>query len=437
LRTTQDLGRALARQEDKLSACVHCGFCLPTCPTYSRLGDEADSPRGRLHLMKALVEGRIEASAQAYQVHLDRCLGCRACETVCPSGVEYGALLEVAREAAIAARPLSVASRTMLGVFARPVPLRLAMLATALVRWTRIPRLLARALPGRGATGAIRLASAMLASSAQPAPVFAGRSRAEPVPALPERLPAGTAVVGMLEGCVQAGLFKRVNDATRRTLEVNGYRLRSVPEQRCCGALHAHAGHLAAARRLARANIDAFEAAGVNEVVVNAAGCGATLKEYGHLLADDAAYAERSARFARGVKDVSELLAQAGPVQGGTVQLKVAYDAPCHLHHGQGVVEEPIAVLRRIPGLDLVPLARADECCGGAGIYGLTHPELGGRIGGDKVSAVVQSGAEAVATGNPGCMMQIGAGLEIARSPVPVYHPVELLDASYRVAGLY
>jgi glycolate oxidase iron-sulfur subunit len=386
--------------------------------------------------MKALVEGRIEASADAYQVHLDRCLGCRACETVCPSGVEYGALLEVAREAAISAKPPPLLSRALLAVFARPTTLRLGMAVSNVFRWTRVPRLLARGLPSGGLFGQARFASAMLAASSQPSPA-PGPTVAGDTAAAPSAASEQGGVVGMLTGCVQAGLFGRVNDATRRTLSVNGYRVTEVASQGCCGALHAHAGNLETARRLARKNVEAFDRAGVDTIVVNAAGCGAPLKEYGHLLADDPEYAERAERFGHKVRDVAELLAACGPVRGGSVPMKVAYDAPCHLHHGQGVVDEPVAVLRAIPDLDLVPLTRPDECCGGAGIYGLTHPELGDRIGGDKVKSVIRSGAEAVATGNPGCMMQIGAGLEIARSSVRVYHPVELLDASYRSAGLY
>ncbi len=205
-----------------------------------------------------------------------------------------------------------------------------------------------------------------------------------------------------------------------------------APEQRCCGALHAHGGDRERARALARANIDAFERAGVDAVAVNAAGCGAAMKEYGALLADDPAYAARARALAARVRDVSELLVERGPRPGAPLPLRVTYDAPCHLHHAQRVTREPLAVLHAIPGLELVPLPGADECCGGAGIYGLTHPELGGRILADKVAAIRSTGADGVVTPNPGCMMQIGAGLLLEGDGRPVLHPIELLDESYR-----
>ncbi len=243
--------------------------------------------------------------------------------------------------------------------------------------------------------------------------------------------------MAILEGCVQAGLFGRVNRATVRVLEANGWRVVRAPGQACCGAIHAHAGDLEGARALARRNVAAFEAAGVEAIVVNAAGCGAALKEYGHLLAGDPVWAERAAALAARVRDVAELLVERGPRRGGAVRVRVTYDAPCHLLHAQGIGDPPLALLRAVPGVEIVPLPGSDECCGGAGIYGITHPELGGWIGRDKVEAVVGTGAELVATPNPGCMMQIGAGLRAVGARVGVVHPVELLDESYRRAGMY
>ncbi|MDX1493798.1 MAG: (Fe-S)-binding protein, partial [Longimicrobiales bacterium] len=243
--------------------------------------------------------------------------------------------------------------------------------------------------------------------------------------------------VGVLLGCVQKGLYHRINRATIRTLEANGYDVVAVARQDCCGALHAHAGRLDAARRLARANIRAFEEAGVDLVVANAAGCGAAMKDYDVLFETDPAMAERAAAFAARVRDVTELLADAGPRRGAAVECRVAYDHPCHLHHAQGVARPPIQVLEAVPGVDVRVVENAEECCGGAGIYGLTHPDLGGRIGRDKVEAVKRQEATVACSANPGCMMQIGAGLRLEGSSQAVVHPVEILDESYRRAGYY
>lgn len=227
------------------------------------------------------------------------------------------------------------------------------------------------------------------------------------------------------------GLYAPTNAATVRTLRVNGYGDVPVPGQLCCGALHAHAGDLETARRLARTNIDAFERSGADYVVVNAAGCGAMMKEYGQLLADDPAWAERAARVAARVRDVSELLAAAGPVQGGDLPLRVTYDAPCHLLHAQRLSAPPLEVLAAIPGLTLVPLEGAEHCCGAAGIYNLLEPDTSNAVLEPKLRHIEMTGAAFVATGNPGCMMQIGAGLSRARIAARAIHPVDLLDASY------
>ncbi len=430
---TDSLARAVKAQEEGLLNCVHCGFCLPACPTYRRLGDEADSPRGRLHLMRAVVEGRLDAGSEAFQTHIGRCLGCRACEPVCPSGVEYGSLLELARHVGGEARRPSVLTRLLLRVFGTGWLARPAMFLGRALRATGVPSLATRLLGGGAPPRGPRLAVAMLAASAPTRGL-----RAAPAGSTSPRAAARErATVGLLDGCVQAGLFSRVNQATARVLEANGYRVVPVEAQGCCGALHAHAGDLGAARAMARRNVEAFEAAGVDHVAVNASGCGAAMAEYATLLSGDAGMRERAVAVARRVQDVSELLAASGPVRGGPVPMKATYDAPCHLLHAQGVSDPPREVLGAVPELDVVPLAGADECCGGAGIYGLTHPRLGGWIGGDKVRSVLESGAEVLVTGNPGCMMQIGAGLRLAGSDMPVLHLVELLDESYRRAGLY
>jgi len=247
----------------------------------------------------------------------------------------------------------------------------------------------------------------------------------------------GAPTVALLTGCVQAGLFSRVNAASVRVLEANGYRVVPVRNQGCCGALHAHGGDLDGARALARRNVRAFAAAAVDFVAMNASGCGAAMAQYGSLLAGDPAVAERANAVAGRVRDISQLLDERGPVAGAAVPVRVTYDAPCHLLHAQGVADAPIRVLRSVPGVEIAPLDGAAECCGGAGIYSLANPRLGGWIGSDKVRSVLATGAQALVTGNPGCMMQIGAGLALAGSGVSVLHLVEVVDESYRLGGLY
>lgn len=466
--TNPSLAQALEDQRQGLLACVHCGFCLPACPTYRRLGDEADSPRGRLSLMQAVVEGRLDAGSDAFQTHIGRCLGCRACEPACPAGVTYGRLLELARHVGREAKRLDWATRLLLRVFGTPWLARPAMAGARWLRATRLPALAAR-LPLGGRPGRqLRMAAAMLAASAPQTkklggmhvegavPVAgAGPRRAtaaakepatapEPGTATPPTATSGQgrrqgagASVALLGGCVQAGLFGRVNAATRRVLETNGYRIADAPGQGCCGALHAHAGDLHAARAMARRNVDAFAAAKADFVGVNASGCGAAMADYPHLLARDRALADAAATVAASVRDVSQLLGRGGLVRGAPVPVTVACDEPCHLIHAQGVARSAQTLLQAVPALRLVPLPKADECCGGAGIYGLVQPELGGRIGGDKVDAVLATGADAVATGNPGCIMQIGGGLRLRGHAVAALHPVELLDESYGRAGFY
>lgn len=438
------LANALEAQRERLLPCVHCGFCLPACPTYNRLGDENDSPRGRLHLMKAVVEGRLDPGSDAFQVHIDRCLGCRACEPVCPSGVEYGTLLELARETASEARAPGVLTRGLLVVMGSRVLRKLLFLGGRVMTATGLAKLAVRRLRGTGVAGNLRFALAMLSATderpmrSDVALPSAGISDVDATPgaAAFEAVAARAPSVGVLEGCVQQGLYRRVNEATARTLEANGFNLRSVVGQDCCGALHAHGGDLHAARRLARRNIEAFEREQLDWIAVNAAGCGAAMKKYGELF-EGHDLEERAHAFSARVRDVTELLASAGPRKGGMIECSVAYDHPCHLMHAQGVTAEPIQVLAAVPGVTVHIVDGAAECCGGAGIYGMTHPELGSRIGGDKVAAVKATGADMACTPNPGCMMQIGAGLRIEGDDTAVLHPVELLDRSYRRAGYY
>jgi glycolate oxidase iron-sulfur subunit len=396
---------------------VHCGFCLQACPTYINLEDENDSPRGRILLMRSVYEGSLAVRDESVRTHIDRCLGCRACEPVCPSGVPYGHLLEATRATLLTERPLAPVARLILWVFARPRLLRLAMAASRLFRATGLPALGARLSGGR-----LGFALGMLVSTR---PTIARRKYAA-------RGSGERGTVALLLGCVMEGLLAPTNRATERALEVNDYRMVEARRQRCCGALHAHAGDLATARELARVNIAAFERSNAAFVTTNAAGCGAMMKEYGYLLKDDPAWAERAAHISAKVRDVSELLAASGPkVPRAAVPARVTYDAPCHLLHAQRISAQPIQILRAIPGLELVPLADSDQCCGAAGIYNLIEPETSEAVLSPKLRNIAATGATFVATGNPGCLMQIGAGLRNARVGAHAVHPVDLLDEAY------
>lgn len=340
-----------------LDPCVHCGFCLPACPTYTATGDEADSPRGRIVLMRALERGELAPDDPALVQHLDACLGCRACEPACPSGVGYGRGLETARAQLAAARGIDRLARLVLGVFANE---RLWRPLFRAARWLR-----ATGLPARW-SGPSRLGFSwgMLAATT-PRASATRHSAGAGIPTPDTTRPT----VALFRGCVMDTLFNHVHAATRRTLEANGYHVVDVSGQRCCGALHEHAGDTAGARRLARDNVAAF-AGDADFIVVNSAGCGAILKDYGHLLG------AAGMPLAAKVRDVSELLAERGPRPGGALALDVAYDAPCHLQHAQHVVEPPLAVLRAVPGLRVRLLAGSDRCCGSAGIYSMLHPAM-------------------------------------------------------------
>ncbi len=426
-------GGALGELEyDDLLRCVHCGFCLPTCPTYAELGQEPDSPRGRIYLIKALADGRLELADSAVE-HLSLCLDCRACETACPSGVPYGHLIEAARAEIVRRGPGSAGGRLVRrialdGLLPRPRLLRALAAGLRAYQRSGLQRLV------RG-SGVLRLGPASLATAEAllpPLPPAAGRGS---LPVLvPPRGPR-RARVGFLHGCVQDAIFRAHNEATLRCLAGNGAEVVIPRAQRCCGALHAHAGEPEAARALARANIAAFEAAGVEAVVVNAAGCGAHLKGYGHLLRRDPAWAARAAAFAARVVDVTEFLARA-PLAGplGTVPLRATYHDPCHLAHGQGVRAEPRALLAAVPGLELVELRESEMCCGSAGIYNLTQPAMARRLLDRKIAHVRATGARAVITANPGCLLQLAAGARVHGLELEVLHVVEVLDRAYRAA---
>jgi glycolate oxidase iron-sulfur subunit len=410
-----------------LDPCVHCGFCLPSCPTYLVTGDESDSPRGRIVLMRALERGELGADDPALGQHLDACLGCRGCEPVCPSGVGYGRGLEAAREQLFAARGLPPLARLVLRVFRYGALWRPLFTLARVLRATGIPSLLA----GRGQ---VRFGLGMLASTTEVTEREEWVEKTEKTEKAEKAEEQTTPpTVALFRGCVMDTLFTHVHRATKRTLEANGYRVVEVPGQVCCGALHEHAGDRKAARALAAVNVEAL-AERADFVVVNSAGCGALLKDYGHLLGTD-----RAASLASTVRDVSELLAERGPRVGAPLSLEVAYDAPCHLQHAQRVQEAPLLLLRAIPGLRLQLLPGSDRCCGSAGIYSVLRPRMARAVLEGKISEMREATPRpnVVVTGNPGCLMQIGAGLRAAKLPIGVAHPVELLDLSYENAGFY
>jgi glycolate dehydrogenase iron-sulfur subunit len=409
-----------------LDACVHCGFCLQACPTFLATGDESDSPRGRIELMRALERGDLEATDPALAYHLDRCLGCRGCEPVCPSGVRYGQGLEAARSRIASARGVPLLTRLALWALTAPG-------VNGVVYW--FARVLRSVLPrGIAGWGRVRFAMGMLAATKPLDGRTLGRSdRKAPSPS--DRPTVRQSAV-LFRGCVQDGLFRHVHDATKRTLAVNGYAVRDITGQGCCGALHAHAGLLDQARELARTNIAAFrggaeDGAEPSPIVVNSAGCGALMKEYGHLVGG-----AESERFAARVRDVTELLAPS-LVPGAPLDLHVAYDPPCHLLHAQGIAVPPLKLFAAIPLLELVQVPGATECCGSAGLFTLVEPEMSRAVLAPKLARLREAAPQVVATGNPGCLMQLGAGLAAAGLPTPVRHPVELLDDAYRAAGRY
>ena len=429
-------GTPLQQASAGLDACVHCGFCLQACPTYVNLEDENDSPRGRLVLMRRLLDGDIALTDEGVAKHLDRCLGCRACETACPSGVPYGELLEATRATMAPVRGIPLVARLVLAVFRHHLPLRAALLGARLFRATGLPRVLARLLPRR-----LAFPMGMLAAS-EPVSLGGAASGERKLETRElelrelelrdggRREPRET--VTLLEGCVMSGLFAHVNSATTGALAHNGFRVCETQGQRCCGALHAHAGDLDSARALARENIAAFERSEAQLIVVNAAGCGAMLKQYGHLLHDDPAWAARAQALSARTRDVSELLVTAGPTPGHVeVARRVTHDPPCHQMHAQCIVTPPLQLLGAVPGLSVTPLEDADQCCGSAGIYNLVEPDTSDAVLTPKLARIAESHAELLATGNPGCHMQIGAGLLLSGSEVKVVHPVELLAASY------
>lgn len=406
----------------KALACIHCGLCLGSCPTYLETGNENESPRGRIYLMRALEQGRVPLNAEAVR-HIDLCLGCRACETACPSGVEYGSLLEatrdhIEREYRRPARQSLLRRWFIEAIFPFPKRLKAALWPAQVIRKLQIDSFLPRF-----ARNALELVPAISKESALPNHV--------PAAVQPTR---GT--VGFISGCVMSVLFGRTNHASVKLLSGAGFDVRTPSTQACCGALHAHSGQLQKARESARHNIAAFEAAGLDQmeaVIINAAGCGSTLKEYAHLLHDDPAWAERARAFSAKVKDLTEFLA-AKEFKGGRSHFKrVTYHDACHLAHPQHITRSPRQLIRSVAGPEYIELPEAEVCCGSAGSYNLTEPEMAQRLQNRKTEHILSTGADAIITTNPGCILQIQAGLKKAGAHhVRVFHLAEYLLESIR-----
>ncbi len=412
--------------------CVHCGFCLTTCPTYTLWGQEMDSPRGRIQLMKTGLEGAPMSPAMVE--HIDACLGCMACVTSCPSGVQYDRLIAATRAQVERRHERDPADRRLReAIFAVfPYPRRLHLLRTPLwlAQRSGLDRLLRR-------SGLLERVSPQLAAMQSLAP------RLRRAPRVPVRTPAvgqRRAVVGLLTGCVQRELFPAVNAATVRVLTAEGCEVVAPPGQGCCGALSVHAGREEEAQRFARSVVDTFEAARVDYLVVNAAGCGSAMKDYVHLLADDPAYAARAAALAATVRDVAELVADLGPVAvrhplalaGSSGPVVAAYHDACHLGHAQGIRRQPRELLRAIPGLELREVPDPEICCGSAGVWNILHPEPARELGDRKAASIVSTGAQLVVTANPGCLMQVATALQRSGSRMHLAHTIEVLDASIR-----
>jgi len=413
---------------EKILDCVHCGFCLPTCPTYLVLGNEMDSPRGRIYLMRSAAEGSV-ALTDSLVTHLNLCLVCRACETACPSGVQFGTLMEAARGQVSRQYRYRTLDRLLrafiLGTFTDRRRLLRLLRPMRFYQKLGIQRLV-RASGILGWFGRWGAMEALM-------PTLPAADLAEHFPDLTAAVPPRRGRVGLLLGCAQHAFFPDVNLATARVLSANGFDVVAPREQGCCGSLLIHEGERERGKALARQTIEVFEAAQVDFVVVNAAGCGSAMKEYGELLRSDPRFAARAAAFSERVRDVSQLLATAG-LRGSLkpLPLRVTYHDACHLAHGQRVRGEPRSLLKAIPGLDLVELTEADFCCGSAGVYNLLHPEVAKEFLDRKLDRVAQTGAQIVVSGNPGCLLQIAMGLRQRGLPIRAAHTVELLDFSYR-----
>ncbi|MFN8498973.1 MAG: heterodisulfide reductase-related iron-sulfur binding cluster [Anaerolineae bacterium] len=414
----------------KLNQCVHCGLCLQACPTYAVFGTEMDSPRGRIVLMRAAAEGRIaeEEIGGAFATHITRCLACRSCETACPSGVQYGALVEQARIVVEQNRTPSAAERFVRWVGLRemmPKVGRLKLMSSAM-------RLYETSGAQRLVRGSGLLPESLAVMEGILPPLAANANDySHPAPAIgPKR-----GRVAFFYGCIQEAFLGHVNAATVRVLQQNGYEVVFPPAQTCCGAAQAHIGDEAAAQELARRNIAAFAALEVDAIITNAGGCGAALKEFAHILRDDPVYGPKAKDFVASVQDISEFLAaHLHTPPTGEVRLRATYADSCHLRHAQKIVRQPREILRSIPGLQLVELSQPDRCCGSAGVYNIVQPEIADTLLDMKMADIAATGAEVIVTTNTGCHMQYYVGVRRSGLNARVMHLVEVLDLSYQNA---
>ncbi|WP_017719211.1 (Fe-S)-binding protein [Kamptonema formosum] len=419
-----------------IDTCVHCGFCLSTCPSYRVIGKEMDSPRGRIYLMDAINEGEAELG-NATVPHFDSCLGCLACVTACPSGVQYDKLIGATRPQVERNYERSLPDRLIRALIFNlfPYPSRLRPLLAPLFLYQKLG--LQKVVRS---TGLLKKAFPRLAAMDSILPEVTPDTFHEP---LPEVIPAQGEKryrVGVIIGCVQRLFFSPVNEATVRVLTANGCEVVIPKTQGCCAALPAHQGQEEQAQALARQMIDSFEDTGVDAIIINAAGCGHTLKEYGHILQDDRKYREKAEEFSGKVRDAQEFLCEIGltaklsPLTDG--ELKVVYQDACHLLHGQKISLQPRQLLRQIPGVKLREPVDAAVCCGSAGVYNMMQPEVADELGRQKVENLLNTGADLIASPNPGCSLQIKKHLQLQGKEIPLAHPMELLDCSIREVKL-
>src|SRR4051794_21472552 len=420
----------LAKKIDyrRFQDCVHCGLCTASCPTYIETGDENDSPRGRIYLMRAVADRRLAVGPEVRK-HLDLCLDCRACESACPSGVQYGKLIEPFKVALQQSGPAvekgdgGLLQRLVLHhLFPHADRVKAALLPARVLQRLGLIDLAERSGLTKLLPGPLRRMQAMLPTLGKSGP---------PLPDVLPPIGPKRARVALFLGCVADALYPETSAATARVLQQNGCEVVIPRGQACCGAIHYHSGVEGPALEMARRNLGAFEPDGFDAIIVNAAGCGAMLKDYAHLMPP--ADRERAARFVAKVRDISEFLVALGPIPPRhTLPMKVTYHDACHLCHAQQIRSQPRQLLNLIPGLELLPLEESEICCGAAGTYNLTQPEMSERLGRRKMDHIGATGASVVATGNVGCILQIARKIKERGSPMQVAHPVDLLDRAYR-----